>query len=128
MAMSNGYEPLVFFVTACVTEIDDSIFNRKSVILHYFKGSESIIPGLAAGYTEQIAVKTLYIGALTVRGNCMMGKTFTSFFLRPPRARMGGIIDLGQMLKIEVGVNLRSGYIGVPKQLLHCPQITTGFE
>ena len=31
----------------------------------------------------------------------------------PSRARMGGIVNLGQMLKIEVGINLRRTDISV---------------
>ncbi len=41
---------------------------------------------------------------------------------------MGLVIDAGEMLEIKVGVDLGSGDIGVPQQLLDAPQVLTGFE
>ncbi|KAG1364898.1 hypothetical protein G6F59_018894 [Rhizopus arrhizus] len=39
-------------------------------------------------------------------------------------ARMRGVVDLGQVLEIEVGVDLRGGDVGVAEQFLHATQVT----
>ena len=39
------------------------------------------------------------------------------------RARVGLVVNAGQVLKIEVGLNLSGGNIAVPKQFLHRPQV-----
>ncbi|KAG1411144.1 hypothetical protein G6F57_023883 [Rhizopus arrhizus] len=39
-------------------------------------------------------------------------------------ARMRGVVDLGQVLEIEVGVDLRCGDVGVSEQFLHATQVT----
>lgn len=44
------------------------------------------------------------------------------------RARVGGVVDAGEMLKVEVGVDLGGANIGVPEQFLHRAQIRAGFE
>ena len=36
---------------------------------------------------------------------------------------MRGIINLGQMLKVEVGIDLRRGNAGMAKHLLHRAQV-----
>lgn len=46
-------------------------------------------------------------------------------FFRP---WMGAVIDLGQMLEVEVGVDLCRGKIGMAEQLLHRTQIAAGFQ
>ena len=39
------------------------------------------------------------------------------------RAWVGRVVNIGEMLKIEVGVDLGGGNIGVPEQFLHRAQI-----
>src|SRR5690606_36371500 len=39
------------------------------------------------------------------------------------RARMRGIVDLGEVLEVEVGIDLRGGDVGMPEQFLHAAQI-----
>ena len=46
--------------------------------------------------------------------------------LARPRVRL--VIDLGQMLKIEMGIDLRRRDIGVPQELLDRSQVARGFE
>ena len=41
---------------------------------------------------------------------------------------MGSIIDLGEMLEVEVGVDLGRADIGMAKQFLYRTQVATGFE
>lgn len=41
---------------------------------------------------------------------------------------MGFVVHLGQVLKIQMGVDLGGGDIGVTEQLLHQTQVTAGFE
>jgi len=41
---------------------------------------------------------------------------------------MGAIVDVGQVLEVEMGVDLCGADIGMAKQLLDGPQITAGFE
>src|ERR1700677_4811721 len=41
---------------------------------------------------------------------------------------MGGVVYLGQVLEIEVGVDLSRADIGVPEKLLDPPQIAAGLE
>lgn len=41
---------------------------------------------------------------------------------------MGGVVDLGQVLKIEMGVDLRRANVGVAEQLLDRAQITGRFQ
>ena len=41
---------------------------------------------------------------------------------------MGLIVDLGQMLEIQMGIDLCGTDIGVAQEFLNGPQITTGFE
>ena len=41
---------------------------------------------------------------------------------------MGGIVNLSQVLEVEVRIYLGRGNIGVAKQLLYRPEITTGFQ
>ena len=41
---------------------------------------------------------------------------------------MSAVVDLGQMLKIKMGVDLGGGYVAVTKQLLYGPKVTTGFQ
>ena len=43
-------------------------------------------------------------------------------------SRMCGVVDTGEMLKIEVSVNLGGCNIGVSEQFLHGAQIRAGFE
>src|SRR5512133_1053397 len=43
-------------------------------------------------------------------------------------ARVGGIVGLGQMLKIEPGVDLRRGDADVAQQFLHRAQVAAGLE
>lgn|GEM_PF-6992336 len=43
-------------------------------------------------------------------------------------ARMGGIVDLGQMLEIQVRVDLSRGDVGVAEQFLHAAQVAGRFE
>lgn len=45
-----------------------------------------------------------------------------------PRARMGRIISLGQVLKIKPGVNLGRADLGMPQQLLNGTQIPAGLQ
>ena len=51
-----------------------------------------------------------------------------SAFATSSRARMGGVVDAGEMLKIEVGVNLRRGKVGMSQQLLDGAQVAARFE
>src|SRR5262245_25436479 len=44
------------------------------------------------------------------------------------RARMRGIVDLGEVLKIKVRIHLRGRNIGVTEQFLHAAQILARFE
>ena len=46
----------------------------------------------------------------------------------PSSARMGLVVDLGESLEIEMGVDLGRGNIGVAQQLLHCAQIARRFQ
>lgn len=46
-------------------------------------------------------------------------------FFRP---WMGFIINFSEMLKIEMSVDLRRADITMPQQLLHRPQVLTGFK
>ena len=41
---------------------------------------------------------------------------------------MCGVVDAGEMLKIEVSIDLGGGYIGVSEQFLDGAQIRAGFE
>ena len=41
---------------------------------------------------------------------------------------MGRIVDLGEMLEVEVGIDLRGTDIGVAKQFLHSTKVATGFK
>ena len=41
----------------------------------------------------------------------------------PLRPRMRGVVDLGQVLEIQVRVDLGGGDIGVAQQLLHAAQV-----
>ena len=38
------------------------------------------------------------------------------------------IVDLGQMLPVEMGVDLRGANAGVAKHFLHCAQVTRGLQ
>lgn len=38
------------------------------------------------------------------------------------------VIDLGQVLEIQVGVDLRSAYVGMAEQILHRTQVLRRFE
>jgi hypothetical protein len=41
---------------------------------------------------------------------------------------VGTIVNAGEVLKVKVGVNLRSGDVGVAEELLHTAQFSTGFK
>ncbi len=41
---------------------------------------------------------------------------------------MGFVIDLGQVLEIQVGIDLRRTDIAVPEQFLHGSEVLAGFE
>ncbi len=41
---------------------------------------------------------------------------------------MGRIVDLGEVLKIKVGVNLSGCYVRVAQQFLYAAQVLAGFE
>ena len=41
---------------------------------------------------------------------------------------MGLVIDLGQVLEIQVGIDLCGGNIRMTQQFLHGAQVTTGFQ
>src|SRR5690606_26130819 len=43
-----------------------------------------------------------------------------------PRVR--GVVDLGQVLEVQVGVDLGGGDVGVAEQFLHAAQVARGFE
>ena len=45
-----------------------------------------------------------------------------------PRSRMCGVVDAGQMRKVEMGVDLRAADVGMTQQFLHTAQIRTGLE
>jgi hypothetical protein len=49
-------------------------------------------------------------------------------FPTPTGARMGGIVDARQVLKIQMGVDLGGTEIGVAEQFLHGAQVAAGFE
>src|SRR5690606_20675893 len=44
------------------------------------------------------------------------------------RARMGCVVDPGQVLEVQVGVDLGGGDVGVAEQFLHAAQVAGGFE
>src|SRR6201994_4406289 len=46
----------------------------------------------------------------------------------PPSARMSFVVNTGEVLEIKVGINLGRGDVRVAEQLLHAPQISTGFK
>jgi len=41
---------------------------------------------------------------------------------------MGSVISLGKVLKIEPGIDLRGGDIGMTQKLLYRPQVTAGLQ
>ena len=41
---------------------------------------------------------------------------------------MRGVVDLGQVLEIQVGIDLRGSDVGMAQQLLHATQITGRFQ
>ena len=41
---------------------------------------------------------------------------------------MGVVVDLGQVLKVKMGIYLRGGDISVPQQFLYGAEITAGFQ
>src|SRR3546814_5077194 len=41
---------------------------------------------------------------------------------------MRGVVDLGQVLVVEVGVDLGGGDVGVAEQFLHAAQVARGLE
>ena len=45
-----------------------------------------------------------------------------------PRPWMGFVIHLGEVLEIEVGIDLGGGDIGVAEQFLYGAQVVAGFE
>src|SRR3546814_6645524 len=51
-----------------------------------------------------------------------------SIVLLALRPRMGGVVDLGQVLEIQVGVDLGGGDIGVAEQFLHAAQVAGGLR
>src|SRR3546814_6744917 len=46
----------------------------------------------------------------------------------PLGPRMRGVVDLGQVLVVEVGVDLGGGDVGVAEQFLHAAQVARGLE
>ena len=50
---------------------------------------------------------------------------FARLFTGP---RVGGIIDLGEVLEIQVGVYLRGTDVGMAEQLLHGAQVAGGLQ
>src|SRR3546814_12219466 len=51
-----------------------------------------------------------------------------SIVLLALRPRVGGVVDLGQVLEIQVGVDLGGGRIIMTEQLLHAAQVAGGLE
>src|ERR1700722_6106233 len=45
-----------------------------------------------------------------------------------PGARVGGVVHLGQMLEVEVRVDLGGADVRVPEQLLHAAQVAARLE
>src|SRR5690606_6883988 len=43
-------------------------------------------------------------------------------------AGVGGVVDLGQVLVVQVGVDLGGGDVGVAEQFLHAAQVARGLE
>ena len=41
---------------------------------------------------------------------------------------MRGVVDLGQVLEIQVRVDLRGGDVGMAEQFLHAAQVAGGFQ
>ena len=41
---------------------------------------------------------------------------------------MGGVVDAGEVLEIEVGINLSGADVGVSQQFLHGTQVAGGFQ
>lgn len=41
---------------------------------------------------------------------------------------MRSVIDAGEVLEVEVGVDLRAAYAGVPEEFLHCAQIAARLQ
>jgi hypothetical protein len=41
---------------------------------------------------------------------------------------MCGVVDAGQMRKVEVSVDLRAADVGMTQQFLHSAQVLAGFE
>ncbi|NHH99218.1 hypothetical protein OJHNALOF_00208 [Oceanimonas sp. MB9] len=62
------------------------------------------------------------------RRNCTDSPAALLLILAPLGARVGLIIGVGQMLKIEVGVDLGGGQIGMAQQFLHRAQVAAGLQ
>ena len=59
--------------------------------------------------------------------DCLQAKTLFSGFLFLC-AGMRLVVNPGQMLEIQVGIDLRGADVGMPEQFLHGAQIATGLE
>ncbi len=56
------------------------------------------------------------------------GMRQSALVLPAPGPGMGPVVDLGQVLKVQVSVDLRRADVRVAQQLLDGTQITAGFE
>ncbi len=52
----------------------------------------------------------------------------SSAVLTPPCPRMRGVVNLGQVLKVQMGVDLGGPDVGMAEQLLDAAQVAAGFQ
>lgn len=57
-------------------------------------------------------------------GTCSIVSVYELFF----GARVGLVVDLGQMLIVQMGIDLGGGQIRMPQQFLYRPKIARGLQ
>ena len=79
-----------------------------------------------------MSIKLIRNESATQISLCTLGPTATQHYKQTlpllPRPWVGFVIHLGEVLEIEVGVDLSGGDIGVAKQFLYGAQVVAGFE
>jgi hypothetical protein len=112
-----------------VAIIPDSMVLAGIHVMGEFLTAEAQSPQIYAKFKNQ---NNAFLCALGV----FCGKRYSkSFPVSPrlygeslPRAGMRLVVDAGEVLEIEVGVDLRRAQVGMPKQFLYCTQVVAGLQ
>ena len=127
--LATAASALVLTGASAGTSLADTTLASQQMVGLVFdeieRDDESDLPRVRTDYGEYSAE-----GDPAIEMHRRLGMTILGclFLVLAPRPGVRLVVYLGEMLEVEMGVDLRRADISVPEQLLHCTQVSGGFE